>query len=214
MSLKKRLQQSVKAWIKEVKDNKELIVLSLFLLVLSIVINYNAGRYTTNVGSSTVPDFFIDNTTPINLTPLFVWGWMIIVALLFIYPLFFKISKISDTISHFSLLIIIRSFFITLTHLKTPVDAISINFPGMLNLLAFQNDLFFSGHAAIPFLGFLLFKKDKIRYVFLVVSIIMACTVLLMHQHYTIDVLSAYFITYGTFKIGKFLFKNLEKSKD
>jgi len=30
--------------------------------------------------------------------------------------------------------------------------------------------------------------------------------VLLMHQHYTIDVVSAFFITYGVYKIGNRLF--------
>ncbi|MDO8508599.1 MAG: phosphatase PAP2-related protein [Nanoarchaeota archaeon] len=214
MSITKRINAKFKLWKKEISDNKELIALSLFLLVLSVVINYNAGKYTTNVGTTVVPDFIIDNTKAIDLTWLFVYGWMVIVGMLFIYPLFFRTSKISDTISHFSLLIIIRSFFITLTHLKTPLDAIPIGFPGALNLLAFQNDLFFSGHTAVPFLGFLLFKNDKIRYIFLIASFVLAFTVLMMHQHYSIDVISAYFITYGTYKLGKFLFKNLEKSKD
>jgi hypothetical protein len=37
----------------------------------------------------------------------------------------------------------------------------------------------------------------------LVSSIILAITVLLMHVHYSIDVLSAYFITYGVYKLSE-----------
>ncbi len=74
----------------------------------------------------------------------------------------------------------------------------------------FKNDLFFSGHTAVPFLGFLLFKNRKVKYTFLGASIIMAITVLLMHVHYSIDVFSAFFITYGTFKIGEWLFKKMD----
>jgi len=32
---------------------------------------------------------------------------------------------------------------------------------------------------------------------------VMAATVLLMHVHYSIDVFSAFFITYGIYKIGQ-----------
>jgi hypothetical protein len=37
-------------------------------------------------------------------------------------------------------------------------------------------------------------------------SIVLAITVLLMHVHYSIDVASAYFITYGVYKVGDQLF--------
>ncbi len=209
----KKTLRKVNEWKEEILTHKEIIFLSVFLLVLAVVINYNAGKYTSRVGSAIVNDFVLDNIAPVDLTFIFVYGWMLIVAALFAYPLFFKVHKIHEVISHFSLLIIVRSFFITLTHLKTPLDAIGVSFPGALSLLAFQNDLFFSGHTAVPFLGFLLFKGEKIRMFFLLGSIILAVTVLLMHQHYAIDVLSAYFITFGTYKMGKILFASMEKKR-
>jgi hypothetical protein len=200
-------------WWTEFKSNKKLFGISFLLLVLSAMIHYYAGKYVQTAGVSIVKDIFLDNIPPVDLTFIFVWVWLAIVVLLFMYPLFLKPRAISDTISHFSLLIITRSFFIMLTHLKNPLDAIPISFPGLLNKMAFENDLFFSGHTAVPFLGFLLFKGSPIRYVFLALSILMGITVLLMHHHYTIDVLAAYFITYGIFKIGKFVFTPLEKTK-
>lgn len=214
MAFIKSLSRRFLQWKTEIADNKNIIIFSLFLLILSTVIDYNAGKYVNRVGSEVVSDIFIDNIPPIDLGLIFVYGWLTIVLFLFCYPLFFKVKKLHEVISNFSLIIIVRSLFITLTHLKTPLDAVAVNFPGILNPLVFQNDLFFSGHTAIPFLGFLIFKEKKIRYFFLIMSVVMAITVLLMHQHYTIDVLSAYFITYGTFIIGKALFSVINHKKE
>ena len=99
----------------------------------------------------------------------------------------------------------IRSFFLILTHLQTPPDAIILTFPNILSNLFFYNDMFFSGHTAMIFLGFFLSDNKKIKYVFLFGSIIMGITSLLVHHHYSIDVFAAFFITYGSYKIGNFL---------
>jgi hypothetical protein len=45
------------------------------------------------------------------------------------------------------------------------------------------------------------------RAFFLVMSLVLATTALLMHVHYSIDVFSAFFITYGTYHLGEWLFK-------
>lgn len=213
MSVKSKLKKSFIQWKNEIINNKEVLFFSLFLLILATVIDYAAGRYTTKTEGTVAGDVFLKYFGPTDLSFIFVYGWMVISLFLFLYPLFFEVNKLHSTISQFSLLIMIRSFFITLTHLKTPIDAIAIAFPGAINIFAFQNDLFFSGHTAVPFLGYLLFKDKKIRIVFLLASILMAFTVLLMHQHYTIDVLSAYFITYGAYKIGNRLFSVIKPKK-
>ena len=203
----------LKEWGNEIRKNKQLIIFSLFLCVLATVINYNAGDYVTSKGGTTVGDFFIDNFAQVDLTWLFVYGWLVVVAVLVFYPLLFDVGSENKALSEFSLLLIVRSFFITLTHLGTPAGVVAVGFPGATNLLQFTNDLFFSGHTAVSFLGFLVFKGKKIRWFFLIASIVMGATVLLMHQHYTIDVLAAFFITYGTYKIGNYLFGAFERKK-
>jgi membrane-associated phospholipid phosphatase len=108
-------------------------------------------------------------------------------------------------------LVMVRSFFITLTHLKIPADAIIVEFPKIYDFVAFNNDLFFSGHTAIAFLGFLLFIKQKtLRIFFLISTVVMAITVLFMHVHYSIDVFASLFITYGSYKIGEMFFKEID----
>jgi hypothetical protein len=193
-------------WAKEIWSNRYLLLLSAVFLIIAIVLDITTGHYVSRMGSAVAPDIFLDNTTPIDLDLFYVWGIILVISVLFLYPFFLKVKEFHNVISQFSLLVMIRGIFICMTHLKTPVDAIAYKFPYLLSHISFSNDLFFSGHVAVPFLGFLLFKGDKIRYFFLFFSILMGVVVLFMHVHYTIDVLSAFFITYGTFKIGERFF--------
>lgn len=201
----------VKKWWRDIQAHKSKIFFSLMLLVIAIILNIASSRYTTRVGSCASTDLILDQLPPINLNFVFVYGFMLTITLFFVYPLLMKINKLHQAIYYFSLITIVRSIFITFTHLKTPVGAVQWMYPWPLNNLAFENDMFFSGHAAIPFMGFLVFKKDRIRYIFLGFSILLALTVLAMHQHYSIDVFAAYFIAYGTFHIGEWLTRKIKE---
>ena len=73
----------------------------------------------------------------------------------------------------------------------------------------FSGDLFFSGHTGLPFLMALIFwSSPRIRCFFLALSVFFAVTVLLGHLHYSIDVASAYLITYSIFCIARQTFPN------
>lgn len=207
--MKIQLNQLSVRWKNEIIRHKFLILLSLVFLVIATIIDYIAGNYVTKVGTGLVPDLILDKINPIDLNFIFVYGWLIVVVVLFAYPLFFKVRKIHETINQFSLILILRSLMMSLTHLKTPLTAIPPTFPNFLSKIVFENDLFFSGHVAIAFLGFFLFNDSKIKWFFLVSSVIMAVTVLLMHRHYSIDVVAAFFIAYGSFKIGEVLIKKV-----
>ena len=60
-------------------------------------------------------------------------------------------------------------------------------------------------------LGFMMFK-NKIRHACLTATIVMGTTALLMHAHYSINVFSAFFITYRTYKLGQWFFKKVESN--
>lgn len=197
------------SWKKEILKHKNLIILSIFFLIIAIIINFVSGSYINRTSAVAVPDMILDNIPTLDLDFFFVYGIAIILIIFFLYPIFFEVNMIHITISQFSLLVLIRSFFTALTHLSVPTDALSFNSPNLFAIFDFKNALFFSGHTAFPFLGFLLFKKERIGKFFLISTLIMALTVLFMHVHYSIDVFAALFITYGSFKIGKRFFIKL-----
>ncbi|MEI6849543.1 MAG: phosphatase PAP2-related protein [archaeon] len=196
-------------WKKELSEHKYLILLSILLLIISLVLEYFSSNYVGRIGGVTAPDLILDNLPTFDLDWVFIYGGALVTLLLLFYPVFFRVREVHRVVSQFSLLVLMRDAFITFTHLADPASALHFVAPKWFYIFTFQNGLFFSGHTAIPFLGFLLFKYSKIRYFFLAASIIMGCVVLMMHVHYTIDVFSAFFITYGTFKMGEWILKKL-----
>lgn len=204
-------KSKISQWKKEFSDHKHLILLSISFLIIALVLEYFSSLYVGKTGGVSAPDLILDHIPTIDLDFIFIYGGAFVTLLLLIYPLFYRVKEVHKVISQFSLLVLMRDAFITFTHLADPVAALNFVAPKWFYIFTFQNGLFFSGHTAIPFLGFLLFKGSKIRYFFLFASIVMGIVVLLMHVHYTIDVLSAFFITYGTFKIGEWIFEKVNK---
>jgi membrane-associated phospholipid phosphatase len=196
------------SWREEFGEHKWLILLSVFFFIVAVILNQLASNYTDKKNTTPVSDMILDSIPSVDLSIFFIWGFLIVVLVLLLYPLLFNIRKFHVAVSQFSLLVVIRSFFITLTHLGLPVDSIKYYPDGIYRWFIFQNDLFFSGHVAIAFLGFLLYRKEKVGIFFFIATIVMALTVLLMHVHYSIDVFAAFFITYGSYRIGSEFFKN------
>jgi len=200
-----------KSWKKEFWENKYYILIALVFLAIASFANYYSGVYVTNVNAQTVPDLILDHIGPYDFSFIFSYGYLLIMVIFFGYPLFFHIGKFHKFLGAFALLLIIRSFFIIFTHLQSPLTAIPVHFPGIIQNLSFTNDLFFSGHTAFPFLGFLLSENKFLKYFFLFSSIIMAVTVLLMHVHYSIDVFAAFLITYASVKLFEDINKKFKK---
>lgn len=192
--------------------HKKQILLALLFLAISLISMVYSSNYVDSLNTISVPDLILDSIPAVDLSFLFVWGIIIVVAVYILYPLFYKPKKFHYALGMLSLFILVRSTFIILTHLKAPSAAINITAPSFFSSISYANDLFFSGHTGLPFLGFLVYNDDKkMRYFMLFSSIILAITVLLMHVHYSIDVASAYFITYGVYVLGTPLFGNSMK---
>jgi hypothetical protein len=187
--------------------------LSLVFLVISLIVNFYAGTYATERASNYVTDIILSNIPVFDLDGVFIWGSFILASFITLICLY-KPERIPFTLKSIALFVIIRSLFITLTHLGPFPSQIAIN-SDLLSKMSFGGDLFFSGHTGLPFLLALIFWKNKItRYIFLFFSIMFAIVVLLAHLHYSIDVLAAFFITYSIFHIAEYLFKKDKKMLD
>jgi len=192
-----------------IKKNKYKILFSLLFLAAAVVIYGLCGDFVSDHTWSAVQDMILDHFGPYDLSFIFLYLFAIVVAVYILYPLIYHPDEFSYTLSILSIFIITRSLFMLFTHLGAPSDAIIVNASGPLSILTFSNDLFFSGHTGLPFLGYLIFRKKHkgIGYFMLASSIILGITVLLMHVHYSIDVFAAFFITYGIYRFGERFFK-------
>jgi membrane-associated phospholipid phosphatase len=195
-------------------SDKSFVVLFLggvLLVAVSFVAQFYSSIYATYASSSPVTDIILSNTRVYDVDLIFVYG-TILMTLLIISIGLIKINCAPFIMKAVAIFTLIRSIFVTLTHISpfpTHVLISSTFFTReFFNGIFTGGDLFFSGHTGMPFLLALMFWDNKIlRFIFLGFSVLFAVVVLLGHLHYSIDVLSAYFITYGTFHICKFLFK-------
>ena len=183
------------------------LLVGFLFLTISLMINYVAGTYATERASLPVTDIILSNIPVFDVDGIFIYGpivfWIFAGLVLAYNP-----KKIPFALKSIALFIIVRSIFISLTHIGPfPTQAI-INSTDFFSKFTFGGDLFFSGHTGLPFLMALIFWQEKnLRYIFIISSIIFGAVVLMGHLHYSIDVLAAFFITYSIFHMALFLFK-------
>ncbi len=202
--------QGLWPWTRELLECRRLILLSLVFMGTAMSLDYYSGLYVSSTTSVGVPDLILDYLPPVDLGFLFIYGYIALVVGMFAYPLFLRVRMLHVVAIQFSLLLTLRSLFMVFTHLKTPPGSVPVSFPWFFGKLYFENDMFFSGHTALPFLGFYLFRHSAIRYVFLVGAIMMGMVVLVMHLHYSIDVFAAFFMTYCSYRMGNAALRRLD----
>lgn len=186
------------------------ISVAVLLFSVALVFNYYAGTYATNKESVSVTDLILSNTRVHDVDGLFIYGSYALVALI-AFLVLRRINTLPFIIEAIALFTAIRSVFITLTHIAPFPTQITVN-SDLLSKVSFGGDLFFSGHTGLPFLMALIFwDAPSLRYTFLSLSFFFATVVLLGHLHYSIDVLSAFFIAYGIFHLAEYLFKKDHK---
>jgi PAP2 superfamily C-terminal len=184
---------------------------SMAFFVASVVFTFYAINYANSVASNYVTDIILSNIPALDVDGLFGYGTIILIAfivlLVFLHP-----RRMPFTLNSLATLFFIRSVFTSLTHLG-PFPTLPSNgdWGKVMTHILFGSDYFFSGHVAVCFLMALIFWDDKIfRYTFLAWSVYMSVVVLLGHYHYSIDVASAYFITYTIYVLClKFFPKSL-----
>jgi hypothetical protein len=186
-------------------SQKELIFNALVgavFFAFSLLATYYANYFTTLHASNRATDLILDNLPVMNVDFIFAQGALIFIAIIAAI-VFYEPRRIPFVLKSAALFILIRSIFVTLTHLASPLPQLYIDNTEFIRKFSSGDDLFFSAHTGMPFLFALMFWNDKrFRYFFIFSTIVGASAVLLGHLHYSIDVFSAFFIAYGIYHMA------------
>lgn len=202
--MKKFLHRHKDLW----KDKEFLISVatSLLFVIISSLINHFTSSYATVKAGNAVEDLFLSNIPVFNVDFIVNEGALAFIFFV-IFLLFLEPKKIPFTLKSLAVFYIVRSIFVTLTHLGPFPERSYLDPTDWLYSFNFGGDYFFSGHTGFPFLVALIFWKNKqVRWVSIGTSIFFGASVILGHLHYSIDVFSAFFISYGIFHIAQKLF--------
>ncbi len=194
------------------KERKWSLSMGILLIVIAVVVQIFAGRYSARqaAGAPAVGDLLLSHLPVLSVDFI-----IVIVAMAFWFfsslLLVYRPNYLLFGIKAIAFFIILRAFFMDLTHIGLYPDAAS---PGIHNFgwgfyhdITFQGNFFFSGHVGFPFLMALIFwNRNGWRRFFIVASIFFGAAVLLAHVHYSIDVFAAPFMAYGVFAIAAKVF--------
>ena len=200
--------------------NKRFLIaflIAILMFAAGLVISSYAVEYATASASSPVTDLVLSNIPVVDVDGIFVNGAIIMVIFIILICLW-EPERIPFVLKTISVFIIVRSLFIILTHIGAfPIQS-SIH-PATQNIIKdiigsslyssffLGNDSFFSGHTGLPFLmAFLYWDKRWLRTIFILLSVMFGIVVLLGHLHYAIDVMSAFFIAYGVYRMSRKFF--------
>ena len=184
------------------------VVTAFVFLFISFILNFYAGLYAAKNASNHVTDIILSNIPVFDVSAIFAYGpflmWFFVAYLGFKEP-----QKVPFVVKSIALFVIIRSGFIMLTHLGPFPTQIPIDNYGaaVLEKFTLGADLFFSAHTGLPFLMALVFWDNrKLRNFFIILAIMFGAVVLMGHLHYSIDVASAFFITYSIYRLSQIFF--------
>lgn len=194
------------------KDTIQSLVIGVVFFCMALVIQNIANNYVLSIQGTPVTD------TILNILPTWdINAFIILFSLSFtlmIFVIIFSNPKyLLFSIKAVATFLIIRSFFISLTHLGDYPQHIifdtNIIWYRLYNIFYnTQNDFFFSAHTGLPFLmGLIFFRAPFLRNICFFVSYILGVSVLIGHIHYSIDVFSAPFMSYGIFRLSRLLFR-------
>lgn len=186
-------------YLKKYYKDKDFIlslINALLVLVVALIINHFAAESAHMHGGPALRDSVLDSFPKVNTN--FIDSYVTLYLQFFVFVVaFFYPKKLVSFLLSVSVLVVVRDIFVNMTYLGLPPLATPTT-----SFFTQGEDLFFSGHTALPFMAALIYWETPfLRFLFLFFTIFMGVQVLIGHHHYTIDVLSAPFITYGIYKI-------------
>ena len=187
-------------------------------LALASLLNYWTGTYIDRIGPGLKPAHdLLFELLPLRIFPyIHTWGFVgFLVVLALGVALYEPRDRVPFFLWAYALIIATRAVFTVLTPLGLPLEAPTFeHYPirTMFEYFDFRHTLFFSGHTAFPFLGFLLVRRPWVRWSCLGFSLLLASSVILSRLHYSIDVGAAFFIAYAVSHLARRSWRTLLRS--
>lgn len=218
--LREKLVQTTQSQIEEIKDEWHGVHYKWWVITLAGVLallttsyllytrlGWEADQRALPVGS----DWVLRHLPVVNVLPVLSWGWFALhlyaagAAVLY-YP-----RRMPFLAFLIAVYLVVRSAFVFLSPIGAPMGMLDMSkldfiFSKIMGSWTFNNEFVFSGHTGIPFLFFLFFETPWLKRVMLAGSLTMGVCVLLSRNHYTVDVLAAYLVSYSIYKLSESLY--------
>ncbi len=193
-------------WKEFLKKHKLPFIILAITFIVTLVVIYFFLIYVEKRKGVSLNDPFLAMIPAINVSvPLFILTYS---GTLFgvIYAIRKPELAILTAVTYM-LVLWFRMICMYFTPLEPPVNIIPLRdfllestfYSGNVNL----KDLFFSGHTASMFLFFMVTPNKKMKWVYGVVTFLVASLVLIQHAHYTIDILVAPVMVWLAYEISK-----------
>lgn len=199
------------SWKEFYKSSKTEIIITLIFLIVVLIVFSSFLEYVEERQGVSLPDPILNLFNPVDLTWL-TFGLIYTSLIIAIINFTKEPIKLLLAIQSYVLLVVFRLIVMYVTPLDAPVKLLSLNDPfvqffGSGKILT--KDLFFSGHTATLFLLFLIADKKFIKAFFLCSTLVIGVAVILQHVHYSVDVLTAPFFAYTSYRIVCIINENL-----
>jgi hypothetical protein len=171
----------------------------------------NLGWYADHRALPKSSDWLLDRLPLVNVVPLLSWGWLVIHVYAVATALLYYPRKLPFLFFLLGVYLCVRTLYVFLSPIGAPeailhMGELDLLFPMVAGVYTFQNEFIFSGHTAMPFLFALFFETRAQKTLMLVGSAVMAVAVLLTRNHYTVDVISAWFMGYAIYVLSQRLY--------
>jgi len=218
--LRSRARDEVRAELAEIRDEWVeidhkwwvFVVAGLVAFLLASYAFYmNLGWYADQRSLPFSSDWLLDRLPTLNLIPLLSWGWLALHAWALGVALLYYPRRMPFLLFLLGVYLCVRTVFVFLSPIGAPermldMGELDVLFSKVAGVYTFRNEFVFSGHTAVPLLFALFFETPRQKAVMLVGSLAMALSVLLTHNHYTVDVIAAWFMAYAIHALSRSLY--------
>jgi hypothetical protein len=216
-----KLAARARAEVAEIRDEWDELDTRWWVFVIAALVAFflfsylfymNLGWYADRRVLPPSSDWLLDRIPTWNVIPLLSWGWLGLHVFALGAAILYLPKKLPFLLLLLGNYFVIRTLYVFLSPIGAPVHILDMReldtlFSWVAGEYTFQNEFVFSGHTAVPFLFALFFESRGLRATMLVGSFTMAAAVLVTHNHYTVDVLSAYLVGYGIYALSDGLYR-------